>query len=138
MAKKILIADDQYTIRELIDLSLGDDYEYLKAEDGEQAIKLAKEMPDLIILDIMMPKVDGFEVCRKIKHNPVTSDIPVIILTAKHGEEDLKKAIECGADEYITKPFEPEILIQSVDAVFSGKKRKPKMMKAGKSIHYIR
>jgi DNA-binding response OmpR family regulator len=139
--KKVLIVDDEYTIRELVSLSLEPSYEVIKAETSVKGLKVAMQAkPDLIILDIMMPVIDGFEFCRRMKGNKETSDIPIIILSAKHQADDLRKAIILGVDEYITKPFEPEILKDRVDAYLRQprKKMKKKLIQYGKSFHYIK
>ncbi|MFW5991153.1 MAG: response regulator [Candidatus Nanoarchaeia archaeon] len=139
--KKILVADDEYTMRELLEMSLEEDYEIIKAEDGEEALKkTSEEKPDLIVLDIMMPKMDGFEVCRKLKSDKETYKIPIIVLTAKHSPGDLKTAISCDVDEFITKPFEPDKLKRRVD--FYCKQDNPKtegkLSQFDKSIHYVK
>ncbi|MEM4268385.1 MAG: response regulator [Candidatus Woesearchaeota archaeon] len=141
MGKKVLIIDDEYTIRELVALSLEPDYEVMKAEDGAKGLELVKKQkPDLIILDIMMPVVDGYEVSRRLKANKETAKIPIIMLTAKHQIEDLKKAIAADTDEFITKPFEPDLIKKRVDEYFSNGKKKQgrKFFRFGKSIHYIK
>ena len=142
MRKKVLVVDDEYTIRELVDLSLSPDYEVIKAEKGKEALKKAQDKPNLIILDIMMPKMDGYEVCERIKSDKRTKDIPVLMLTAKHTIDDLKEAIKVDADEYITKPFEPDLLKRRVDAYLSPRKRnrkvERKLFQFGKSLHYIK
>ena len=108
--KSIMIVDDEYTISELVALTLEPEYEVIKAESGKEALEKITLNPDLIILDIMMPNMDGYQVCQALKMNKDTRSIPIIMLTAKHQIEDVQKAVEAGADEYITKPFEPEIL----------------------------
>jgi len=139
MPKKILVVDDEFTIRELVELVLTPDYEVIKAENGEEALKLVKDKPDLIILDIMMPKIDGYHVCQMVRSDPETKDIPIIMLTAKHGIEDLKEAIRSDVDEYITKPFEPEHLKKRVDEYTSGHRpTKRRLLQVGKSLHYIK
>lgn len=137
---KVLIVDDEYTMRELVSLSLEPDYEVIKAEDGIQGLEeVKKDLPDLIILDIMMPKLDGFEFCRRMKGNPRTEKIPILMLTAKHQVQDLQKAVLLGVDEYITKPFEPDMLKKRVDAYLKdGKDIKQKLMKYGKALHYVK
>ena len=133
-----MIVDDQYTIRELVALTLEPDYEVIKAESGQEALEKINLNPDLIILDVMMPNMDGFQVCQLLKMNPETKNIPIIMLTAKHQIEDVKKAAETGADEYITKPFEPDMLKKRVIAYFQPDKIEKKLFKYGKSIHYIK
>jgi len=104
---KILIVDDSENIRSVLKLNfeyLG--YEVLSARDGEEALRsLEAENPDVVILDVMMPRQNGFQVCRKIKTDPVHADTPVIFLTAKGQKEDKYWGKDCGADEYLTKPF---------------------------------
>ena len=107
MNRKILLADDSDNIRNVLQLNFEwKGYEVLAAADGEEAIRLAERVrPDLIILDVMMPRRNGFQVCRLFKSDAKTSDIPVILLTAKNQKEDRYWGQDCGADEYITKPF---------------------------------
>ena len=142
MRKKILVADDEYTIRELIEMTLEDDYSIIKAEDGPDALKKVGLKPDLIILDIMMPKMDGYEVCKRLKSEKETKDIPIIMLTAKHQEDDVKEAAAAGVDEYITKPFEPEFLKKRIDInlkqVAENLPAEKKLFRYGKSLHYIK
>ncbi len=101
---RILVVDDDSSIRKFIRANLeARDYEVLLAADGEEGIRLVEmELPDLIILDIMMPKIDGFEVCRQIRE---WSSIPIIMLSAREGEMDKVNCLDCGADDYLTKPF---------------------------------
>ncbi len=114
---KILVADDESRMRKLVkDFLLKSNFEVLEAEDGSQALDLFYATKDiaLIILDVMMPKMDGFEVCREIRQ---TSQIPIIMLTAKGDERDELQGFQLGVDEYITKPFSPKILVARVEAV---------------------
>ncbi|MFW6383732.1 MAG: response regulator, partial [Nanoarchaeota archaeon] len=118
-----------------------EDYYVEKAENGEEALEKANNTalkPDLIILDVMMPKIDGFQVCKKLKSSEKTRDIPIIMLTVKNTPEDLKKAISYNVDEFITKPFEPEILEKRVNSYFSKERQKGKLSRMGRSIHYIK
>jgi two-component system alkaline phosphatase synthesis response regulator PhoP len=121
LAKKILVVDDEVYILHILDFSLGaEGYEVLTAADGDEAIRMARtEKPDLIVLDIMMPKVDGFEACRRLKADPETSAIPVILLTAKGREVDRQMGMEVGADDYIVKPFSPTRLIEKIGSYLS-------------------
>jgi DNA-binding response OmpR family regulator len=116
MTAKILVADDSPNIREILKMSLESaGHVVILAENGEQALSLfAQENPDLLILDVMMPKSNGFQVCRKVKTSVTTSQIPVILLTAKSQEEDIYWGKDCGADEYVTKPFSTRELEQMV------------------------
>ena len=120
MAKgKILVVDDEIYIVHILDFSLGiEGYEVMTALDGEQALaKVAQDRPDLIVLDIMMPKLDGYETCKALKQNPATHDIPVILLSAKGRNVDQKIGFEVGADDYITKPFSPRKLVERINAI---------------------
>ena len=120
MAKgKILVVDDEIYIVHILDFSLGmEGYEVLTALDGEQALEKARaEHPDLIVLDIMMPKLDGYETCKMLKAEAGTRDIPVILLSAKGRNVDQKVGFEVGADDYITKPFSPRKLVERINAL---------------------
>jgi len=116
---KILIVEDDRDIAEMVEYNLRKEgYETLSAFNGEDGVKLAKkESPDLIILDIMLPIIDGFEVCRILKKEQITADIPVIILSAKSQETDKIVGLELGADDYVTKPFSPRELIARIRAI---------------------
>ncbi len=117
MGSKILLADDEARLRKLIsDYLYRDGYEVVEAEDGEQALDLfySQNDIDLAILDIMMPKVNGYDVCKEIRE---TSHLPIIMLTAKTEENDVLNGFSYGADEYISKPFSPKILMAHVDAL---------------------
>lgn len=116
---KILIVEDDRDIAGMVEYNLREEgYETLFAFNGEDGVKLAKkESPDLIILDIMLPIIDGFEVCRILKKEQITADIPVIILSAKSQETDKIVGLELGADDYITKPFSPRELIARIRAI---------------------
>lgn len=112
MGKRILLVEDEKNIvlgvRTCLD-AVG--YEVEIAENGELAMEAVRRShPDLILLDLMLPKFNGFEVLESLKNNPGTSEIPIIVLTAKAGEEDRQKAMELGADAYMTKPFRPQEL----------------------------
>ena len=114
---KILVVDDESRMRKLVkDFLIKKGYEVLEAADGEQALDLfyADKDISLIILDVMMPKMNGFEVCREIREH---SKVPIIMLTAKSAETDELNGFEIGADEYISKPFSPKILVARVEAI---------------------
>jgi DNA-binding response OmpR family regulator len=108
----ILIADDDEDIRELVVFRLErSGYDVMAAPDGEEAFRLAVDRtPDLAVLDVMMPKVDGYELTRRLRNNEPTSRMPVILLTARAQEEDVARGFEAGADDYIRKPFSPQEL----------------------------
>ena len=109
--KKILIIDDSDQIRWFLKLALGKEYQIFEARNGEEGVMMAKkERPDGILCDVMMPVKDGFTTCREIKTNPATSQTVIIMLTAKVENEDVIAGIEAGADDYITKPFDLEVL----------------------------
>ena len=116
---KILIVEDDRDISEMVEYNLKEEgYEALSAFNGEEGVRLAKkESPDLIILDIMLPIIDGFEVCRILKKEQITADIPVIILSAKSQETDKIVGLELGADDYVTKPFSPRELIARIRSI---------------------
>ncbi|MBE6010291.1 MAG: response regulator transcription factor [Lachnospiraceae bacterium] len=114
---KILVVDDEARMRKLVrDFLVRSQFEVIEAEDGEEALDIFYEQKDiaLIILDVMMPKINGFDVCREIRE---TSDVPIIILTAKGDENDELMGFDIGADEYISKPFSPKILVARVEAI---------------------
>ncbi|MDD4569894.1 MAG: response regulator transcription factor [Tepidanaerobacteraceae bacterium] len=117
--KAILIVDDEKNIRELVKFNLESrGYKVIEAADGEEALNLIKTSePALIILDLMLPKIDGLEVCRVLKGNPLTKKLPIIMLTALGDEIDKIVGLELGADDYITKPFSPRELVARVRAV---------------------
>lgn len=115
MADKILVVDDEKSISKIIAYNLQKEgYEVICADDGEAGLELAlNEKPDLILLDIMMPKMDGYEVCRKVRQ---VSNVPIIMLTARADEVDKVNGLEIGADDYVTKPFGNRELIARVKA----------------------
>ena len=116
---KILVVDDEEDILELVRYNLArDGYRVVCAASGEQALSRAKSEPfDLILLDLMLPGIDGLEVAKRLKSKPETRHIPIIMLTAKGEEADIVTGLELGADDYVTKPFSPRILIARVKAV---------------------
>jgi two-component system alkaline phosphatase synthesis response regulator PhoP len=122
---KILVVDDEVYIVHILDFSLGmEGYEVVTALDGEEALaKVKSEGPDLIVLDIMMPKLDGYETCRILKSDPDAKHIPVILLSAKvllsaKGRNvDQQMGFQVGADDYITKPFSPRKLVERIKLI---------------------
>ena len=117
MKSRILVVDDESRMRKLVrDFLVRKEFEVLEAGDGEAAVDLffQEKDIDLIILDVMMPKMDGWEVCRTIRKH---SQVPIIMLTAKGEERDELRGFELGADEYISKPFSPKILVARVEAI---------------------
>jgi len=118
VAGKILVVDDEAPIRELVRFNLEKaGYTVCEADNGLDALRMVQEKPDLIVLDLMLPEMDGLEVCRMIKGTRQTSGIPVIMLTARDDEFDKVVGLELGADDYMTKPFSPRELVARVKAV---------------------
>ncbi len=114
--KRILVADDEpHILRVVKDKLSNAGFTVLVATNGEEALQIAlREKPDLILLDVMMPKMNGFDVCRKLRAESGFPSIPILLLTARGQEADKKMGIEAGATEYITKPFSPRELLQNV------------------------
>ncbi len=112
----VLIADDTpENLSVLFDFLIANDFKVLVAENGEDALENAKEEhPDLILLDVMMPGIDGFETCRQLKNNPQTQDIPVIFMTALSDTLEKVKGFELGAVDYVTKPFQQEEVLARI------------------------
>jgi DNA-binding response OmpR family regulator len=117
MSRRILAVDDEQSIVRLIEVTLTrKGYEVATACDGREAVRIAEEScPDLILMDVMMPHVDGFEAVRLLKLKDATRDIPIIMLTAKRHDADLIHGLECGAASYLTKPFNPTELVALVE-----------------------
>ena len=123
MEQKLLIVDDEAHIRMLIGQTLEELEDegviFFTAENGEQALEIIQaEKPQLVFLDVMMPKLNGMEVCRRVKKELGFNDIFIVLLTAKGQELDRQKGQEVGADVYMTKPFDPEVLLNKAKAVF--------------------
>lgn len=115
--KKVLIIDDEKNILESVAMYLsGHDFEVMTSLEGIEGIRLAKDkLPDIILLDLILPDMDGYLVCKTLKGNSATEDIPVVVVSAKSQKEDVEKADECGASDYILKPFEPRELIEIIN-----------------------
>lgn len=135
--KSIMIVEDEDRLREILrDYFEEEGFEVMEACNGREAIeKFEKKKADLILLDIMMPEIDGMTVCKRIRR---TSDVPIIIITAKSEDEDKILGFELGADEYVTKPFSPKVLVartkalmKRMEQVSSGVSKEENMMKAG-------
>jgi two-component system, OmpR family, alkaline phosphatase synthesis response regulator PhoP len=112
----ILIVEDDENIQQLVGYNLAKaGFQVLHAEDGEQALAMVRrERPDLVVLDLMLPGLSGFEVCKALRRDPKTRGLPVIMLTARSEESDVTAGLDLGADDYITKPFSPKILISRI------------------------
>jgi DNA-binding response OmpR family regulator len=119
--KKVLIVDDDPNLVKSLTFVLSKEgYVTDSAADGEEAlIKINDDKPDIIFLDIMMPRKNGYEVCQELKGNPKTSDIHIVMLTAKGQETDKAKAMDTKADEFITKPFSPILIVERLKELFS-------------------
>jgi len=121
MGKTILIADDEQSLRLLVKASLKPrQHTIVEAANGKDALQLAQQVkPDLILLDVMMPFLTGFQVCSELRKDPNNAHIPVVILTAKGGAEDKNTAMASGANYFLTKPFRPPELLALVDQIFA-------------------
>ena len=114
--KKVLVVDDEENVRHLLRSMLGNKYTVLEAKDGEVAIDIARsQRPDIILMDIMMPNIDGYTACYTIKQDPATKTIPVVMVTAVGQELNKKLANEMGASGYVTKPFTSQELLDTID-----------------------
>jgi len=119
--KKVLIVEDEESLLKLESILLTTKgYDVRGVANGRAALEaLEQELPDLVLLDVMLPEMDGFEVCRRIKTSPRTAHIPVVMLTAKKTAEDMSKGDEVGADRYITKPFKSAMVIETMEQLLS-------------------
>lgn len=117
--ESILVVDDEKDILELVKYNLEKGgYRAAVAATGEEALKLARaKPPDLIVLDLMLPGIDGLDVCRTLKHDDKTAHVPIVMLTARGEEADVVAGLELGADDYVTKPFSPRVLLARIKAV---------------------
>jgi two-component system, OmpR family, alkaline phosphatase synthesis response regulator PhoP len=120
---RVLIADDNPQGAELLEAYLGDsDYELRSAADGEEALRAVAEWhPDLVLLDIMMPRISGFEVCKRLRADPATRDIAVLMVTGLDQPSDIDKAVEAGAEDFMTKPINKADLLRRVNAVLKAR-----------------
>ncbi len=119
MAKKILVVDDEPYLAEMMANRLAANrYTVVTALSGHEALnRVTKEKPDLVLLDILMPDMDGYQILRHLKEDPKTQSLPVIMLTVKKWSEDIKKAMESGAADYIVKPFNPADVLKKIEGV---------------------
>ncbi|GAB4459133.1 MAG: hypothetical protein Kow0070_13740 [Anaerolineales bacterium] len=118
---KILIAEDERDIRDLIAFTLRfAGHEVFAATNGEEAVDMAPKVnPDLILMDVRMPRMTGYEACRAIKQNPSLKDIPVVFLSAKGQESEIQQGLDAGAEEYLLKPFAPDQLTARIKAILA-------------------
>lgn len=123
----ILVVDDEKDILELVEYNLArEGYQVTCVATGEEGLKAAKTAPpDLVVLDLMLPGVDGLEVCRRLKADPKTQHVPIVMLTAKGEEADIVAGLELGAEDYITKPFSPRVLVARARAVLRRRAGEP-------------
>jgi two-component system phosphate regulon response regulator PhoB len=134
-AESIVIIEDDSAIRRILSITLkGAGFAIVKeAETGDEGLRLVKELkPSLVLLDLMLPGIDGFTVCKKIRESSETASTPVIMLTARSEEEDIVRGLECGADDYITKPFSRQVLLARIRAVL----RRPQSRKDESSTEF--
>lgn len=119
--KKVLIVDDEVFIRKMIEARLKTEgIAVIQAENGMEGVeKAASDTPDLIIMDVMMPKMDGFKACETIRSNPAISGTPILMLTARGQVADMEKAMALGIIEYVTKPFSPKVLAEKVVGILN-------------------
>lgn len=122
MSKKILIVDDETDIRSMVQWELkGQGYQVLTASDGREALEqIAIGQPDLVVLDVGLPGMDGFEVLQKVRADPATAVLPVIMLTAQDQSADVAQGWKAGADLYFAKPFEPRELLEAIGRLLAG------------------
>ena len=132
---RVLIADDHEVNRELLEFVLEDTYTVVSAKDGQEALELALQepLPDIILLDIMMPNMNGYEVCQQLKENPKTRNIPVIFITAAATQDNETKGLEIGAIDYITKPITPKVVLARVRNHVAYLKAQKRLTQAQKS-----
>src|SRR3989338_5249899 len=126
--KKIVIVDDDPCMRELVTELLKPRYKVLSAEDGLAGLEMVKkEAPDLVVLDVLMPRMHGFEVCKRIRQDENLKDIKVLILSSKSYPHDIKTASEAGADIFVVKPFEIDNFLEEIAALLNGEKKPVKL-----------
>ncbi len=137
--EQILIVDDEEDILELVRFNLlKEGYQVICAATGEKAVEIARSgLPDLVVLDLMLPGMDGLEVAKFLKNDPKTQNIPIIMLTAKGEESDVVTGLELGADDYVTKPFSPRILMARVKAALRRKVGEPSDGSEAVKIHNL-
>jgi len=130
---RVLVVEDEPDQQELLRYNLSrEGYRVATADDGRSAIEAVEDTtPDLIVLDLMLPGVDGLEVCRRLRSNPRTAGIPIVMLTAKSEDSDVVTGLEVGADDYVTKPYSPRVLLARVRAVLRTRRQNPDGQESG-------
>jgi two-component system phosphate regulon response regulator PhoB len=133
----VLVVEDDEHIRELLEYNLTKDgYRVTAVETGEEGVKCARaNLPDLVLLDLMLPGMDGLDVCRALRQDAKTQHVPVVMVTAKGEEADIVTGLELGADDYITKPFSPRVLVARVRAVLRRRAQAPQSEGATLKVH---
>lgn len=132
MPQTILVVDDEKDILELLKYNLEKEgYKVLTARNGKEALNLVSHMPNLVVLDVMMPEMDGWEVCKAIRRNPKTSSLPVVFLTARDSEVDEVVGLELGADDYVTKPVKVRTLIARIKKILRNQQGAPEVISPG-------
>jgi len=122
---RILIAEDTPTAAELLEAWLDDDFELRFAADGEETLRQVNDwQPDLVLLDVMMPRISGFEVCKRLRANPATHGIAVLMITALDQHSDVERAVEAGTDDFLSKPIAKSELLRRVQALLAAREEK--------------
>ncbi len=142
LKKKILVVDDDWSLRELLEDMLDHTYDVIKVENANEARLVLRSPVDLIILDVMMPGIDGYQLCKELKFGIATKQIPILVLTAKHLIPDMQAALDAGADEYLTKPFDTDYLLKRIhiltEHITEEIPDQGKFLRFGTGFHYIR
>jgi two-component system phosphate regulon response regulator PhoB len=137
--ERVLVVDDEQDLLELVSYNLNKEgFRVVCVSSGEEALAAARrDMPDLILLDLLLPTVDGLEVCRRLKADPRTQHIPVLMLTAKSEETDVVTGLELGAEDYVTKPFSPRVLVARVKALLRRRTKESSDDEAAVTVHEL-
>lgn len=115
MVRKVLVADDDLRVRKLVSITIGKEFQIVEATNGEEAVALAQEhRPEIALLDVRMPKMDGLQACRRLRSNPAHAEMRIIMLTGMGSDEDRQLGISAGADDYMVKPFSPRALLEKL------------------------
>lgn len=137
--ERILVVDDEEDLLELIQYNLGKEgYRVTCVGSGEDALRAARhDLPDLVVLDLLLPSIDGLQVCKQLKSDPRSRHIPVVMLTAKGEEADIVTGLELGADDYLTKPFSPRVLLARIRAILRRRKAEDTDEPAATHVHEL-